>query len=104
MPTLRPFYPLLLAFALLFAQQGATLHTLRHVFAEHTQQQNKQLPHTGDCEQCTTYAQLASALNNGYLTFDFCTSLIHVYAQSAVTHLSQHSITASARGPPTLQS
>lgn len=100
MPNLR-FFPLLLfAFVLLFAQQGSALHTLRHAFAEQTQQQDKQAPHAKDCEQCTTYAQLGSALNSGDLSFELDTSLVQTFAQNYSTFITRHTLLASARGPP----
>jgi hypothetical protein len=103
-PIFRQIQLILFVLTLLFAQQGASLHTLRHVFAEQTQQQNKQLPHTDDCEQCFTYAQLGSALNNGFLSFDFRTSLAHVFVANHLNLISRFSLTARARGPPSLQS
>jgi hypothetical protein len=104
MLTARTFHSVLFALALLFAQQGAALHTLRHIFSEQTQKQNKQAPHSSDCEQCTTYAQLGSALNNSFLSFDFGTSLVQVFAQNYLILLTRHNITPSARGPPSLPS
>lgn len=103
MLSLRAFFPLLFAAVLLFAQQGGTLHTLRHAFAEQNQQQNKQAPHAKDCEQCTTYAQLGSALNSGLLSFDLFASLVQLFAQNYLIRFSQHTLPAIARGPPTLQ-
>lgn len=100
---LRFFPSLLFALVLLYAQQGGALHTLSHVFAEQTQQQNKKAPHTHDCEQCTTYAQLGSALNSVFMSFDFCSSLAHAFTQHYLVLFTQHTITAIARGPPTLQ-
>ena len=55
---------LLLAFALLFAQQGAALHALSHVtepLPSHSQQ-DKQLPHSPACEKCVVYAGIGSAV------------------------------------------
>lgn len=103
MLNLRLFPSLFFALVLLFAQQGGALHTLRHVFAEQTQQQNKQIPHTHDCEQCTTYAQLGSALDSGVLSFDLSASLGQGYAQNYFVLITRHTLPATARGPPTLQ-
>ena len=100
MPNLRFFRPLLFAFVLLFAQQGSALHTLRHAFAEQTQQQDKQAPHAKDCEQCTTYAQLGSALNSGYFSFALHASLLQTLAQQRYTFYTRHSLPGIARGPP----
>lgn len=104
MPSLRFIYLFLFALALLFAQQGAALHTLRHVFAEQEQSQDKQIPHTQDCEQCTTYTQLGSALNNHHFSFDFYLPVASSYTAHSVAFLTHHSVTATARGPPSLQS
>lgn len=102
MLTLRLFPSLFFALVLLFAQQGGALHTLRHIFAEQTQQQNKQIPHTQDCEQCTTFAQLGSALDSGFLSFDLLSSLIQAVAQDYLVRFTQPPLPAIARGPPTL--
>lgn len=103
MLALRFIPPLIFALVLLFAQQGGALHTLRHVFAEQTQQQNKQVPHTKDCEQCTTYTQLASALHSGFLSFDLYSSPVHLIAQNYSLFFSRHTLPAIARGPPIFQ-
>lgn len=54
---------LCLAFALLFAQQGAALHALSH-FADSVptqSQQEKHLPHSPACDQCVAYAGIGGA-------------------------------------------
>lgn len=105
MLNLRFFQPLLFALVLLFAQQGGALHALRHAFAEPTQQQNKQTPHSPYCAECTTYAQLDGALNSGYLSVELHSSSIWTVAQHHVVFFTQSTIPAIARGPPlTLQS
>jgi len=103
MLSFRFFSPLLFAIVLLFAQQGGVLHALRHAFAEQTQQQNKQTPHSKDCEQCTSYAQLGSALNSGYLSFELLSSLIQTLAQHHFFCFTQRTLLATARGPPVFQ-
>lgn len=100
MPNLHFFPSLFFVLVLLFAQQGSALHTLRHAFAEQTQQQDKQTPHSKDCEQCTAYAQLGSALNSGELSFELDTSLAQVFAQNYSSFITRHTLLASARGPP----
>lgn len=100
---LRYLPSLFFALALLFAQQGSALHTLQHAFAEQTQQQHKQSPHTKDCEHCTSYLQLGSALNSSFLSFDLCTSLVQVFAQNYSVFFTRHTLTAIARGPPVFQ-
>jgi len=55
---------LLLAFSLLFAQQGAAIHALSHLtepLSSHSQQ-DKQLPHSPACDKCVVYAGVGSAL------------------------------------------
>lgn len=104
MMILRSLPSLLFALVLLFAQQGSTLHTLSHVLADQTQQQqNKQAPHPHDCEQCTTYAQLGNALNSGFLSFDLCSSLVQAVAQNYSLLFTRHTLPAIARGPPAFQ-
>ncbi|MHB9103309.1 MAG: hypothetical protein ACYC2E_17605 [Sulfuricella sp.] len=52
-----------LAFALLFAQQGAALHALSH-FADSVpaqSQQEKHLPHSPVCDKCVVYAGIGNA-------------------------------------------
>ena len=53
----RYLLPLLLAMALLLAQQGGATHSLIHALAKQTQQ-DKHLPQSSPCEQCEVYAQL----------------------------------------------
>ncbi|MFN3398354.1 MAG: hypothetical protein ACK4ZS_07450 [Sulfurimicrobium sp.] len=55
---------LLLAFALLLAQQGAAMHALSHLaepLPSHSQQ-DKHLPHSPACEKCVAYAGVGSAV------------------------------------------
>ena len=95
------FFPLLLAFVLLFAQQAGVVHTLSHALEKQTQH-DKQAPHSDVCEQCAAYAQLGNALS----------SVIHSFAAiaipaEAVQHRSTalrsiHILAATARGPPAL--
>ena len=103
MLTLRNFMLFIFALVVLFAQQGGAMHTLRHAFAEQTQQQDKQTPHSQYCEQCTSYAQLGSALNSGYLSFELHSSLVQTLAQHYYFFFTQHTLPAIARGPPVFQ-
>jgi hypothetical protein len=102
----RRFYSsLFFALALLFAQQGSTLHALRHALAEQAeQQQKKQTSSSHDCEQCFSYAQIGGALNSSYLTFALHAALTHTLAPHQFFFLTQHALAATARGPPSLQS
>ncbi len=93
--------PLLLAVALLFAQQVGAAHALHHALEDLTQQQNdKQSSHSNTCEQCAAYAQLGSALNVGAHAL----TLLHVSDEMVqyrtLSFLSARTLPAVARGPP----
>ena len=95
------FFPLLLAFALLFAQQVGATHALHHALENLTQQQeDKQSSHSNTCEQCAAYAQLGSALNVG--THDLTLLLVsdEMVQHHAISFPSLHTLPAVARGPP----
>jgi len=67
----RLLFSLWLAFALLFAQQGAALHALSH-FADSVpakSQQEKHLPHSPACDKCVVYAGIGSAAPSLQLEF-----------------------------------
>ena len=94
----RLMFSLLLAFSLLFVQQGATLHKLSHVLAEQTQDQS--LPHDPQCELCAAYAQIGGAVGSSEVHFDFTMSCAATYER---THNDPHTITLAAfaaRAPP----
>jgi hypothetical protein len=93
------FLPLLLAFALLFAQQGAARHALSHVLTEQTQQ-NKQLPHSPACEQCAAYAQVGGAINSSPHSFALDVAPDAAVQHRADTFRSTSTLAALARGPP----
>lgn len=93
------FFPLLLAFALLFAQQTGAAHALRHALEEQTQD-DKQLLQPHACEQCAIYGQLGSAL--GVNTHNFTPSPVSSDT-IGLCGTAFHSIiilAAAARGPP----
>jgi hypothetical protein len=95
------FFPLLLTFVLLFAQQTGTAHSLRHALEDLAQQQeNKQAPHSSTCEKCADYAQLGSALNVG--AYDFIPLPVsgETIQQFTLSFRSAHILAAAARGPP----
>ena len=98
MRPVRFLLPLLLAFALLFAQQGAAMHALGHIMA----QQDKQAPHSPACEQCAAYAQLGGALGSRTHSFSFDAALSQAVRQRTTTFFSTHTLTTVARGPPAL--
>jgi hypothetical protein len=98
------FFPLLLALALLFAQQAGAAHALRHAFEDLTQQhEGKQAPHSDTCEKCADYAQLGSALNVG--AYDFTPLLVsdETVQHRTISFRSAHTLPAIARGPPQTQ-
>lgn len=101
MRPVRFLLPLLLAFALLFAQQGAAMHALGHILSEQAQQ-DKQAPHSPACEQCTAYAQLGSALGSSTYSFSVDAALSKAVRQRTTPFCSTHTLTAAARGPPAL--
>lgn len=95
------FFPLLLAFVLLFAQQVGAAHALHHAL-ENLSQHDKHAPHSDTCAQCEAYAQLGSALNVG--TYDFTPLQVSDarILQRVVTSRSISLLAAVARGPPHL--
>ena len=95
------FFPLLLAVALLFAQQVGAAHALHHALENFAQQQeDKQTPHSDTCEQCAAYAQLGSALSVG--AYDFTPLLVSDETISDFTAAFRFLSVpaAAARGPP----
>jgi hypothetical protein len=104
MLNLRIVQSLVFAVALLLGQQGGAMHALRHALAEQAQQRDKQTSAPHDCEQCLSYAQLGSALNVGFLSFDLCDQLVQAITQHQFFFLNRHTLPALARGPPSLQS
>lgn len=97
----RIFFPLLLAFALLFAQQAGAAHALRHAL-ENQSQQDKQTPHSLNCEQCATYAQLGSALGSATHSFALFATADDLVQHRVSTFRTIHTLAAVARGPPAL--
>ena len=65
---------LLLAFALLFAQQGAAIHALSHLSEQlpSQSQQDKQLPHSPSCDKCVAYTGVDSTLAASGLSLALC--------------------------------
>lgn len=101
MRPLRFLLPLLLAFVLLFAQQGAAMHALGHILAEQAQQ-DKQAPHSPACEQCAAYAQLGGALGSSTYSFSLDAALTEAVRCRTTSFCSTHTLPAVARGPPAL--
>jgi hypothetical protein len=95
------FFPLLLAFILLFAQQAGAAHALHHALENLTQQQeDKQAPHSNTCEQCAAYAQLGSALSVGAYIFTPLLVSGETVQHRNIPFRSVRTLPAVARGPP----
>lgn len=92
----------LLVLALLLGQQGSALHSLRHAFAEQTQNQKKHAP-VGECEQCISYAQFFGSLSSARLTFDFSSTFTEAFVSPDFPFHSSLILPAIARGPPAFQ-
>lgn len=93
---------LLLAFALLFAQQGAAIHALSHLsepLPNHSQQ-DKHLPHSPACDKCVVYAGIGSAVAASKLIIPSDT--LHALPVAAIQPalLSQPTRLYLARAPP----
>lgn len=101
--TVRFIPAALFSILLFFSQQNALLHVLHHAYNEKTQQQDKQTPHPNACEQCTSYSQLGSTLNSSLFSFDLLASLTQELALRRFPVHTQHTLTATARGPPAFQ-
>jgi hypothetical protein len=97
------FFPLLLVFVLLFAQQAGAAHALHHALEDLTQQEgDKQAHHSDVCEQCANYLQLGSALNVGAYEFTRLIVSSEAIQHGTTTFRSIHALAAVARGPPSL--
>ena len=95
---------LLLAFALLFAQQGAAIHALSHLtepLPSHSQQ-DKQLPHSPACDKCVLYAGVGTALASSALAISAAVAHIPQLAFTPPALLSQPTRLYHARAPPIL--
>lgn len=94
----RLLLSLLLAFSLLFVQQGAAMHGIAHTLAG--QSHDPSLPHDPQCELCIAYAQIGSAVGSSAVHFDFTASFAATYQH---TRNHPHTLTLAAfaaRAPP----
>lgn len=100
----RPLLFLLLAFALLFTQQGAAIHALSHLSAAlpGQSQQDKQFPHNPTCDKCLVYAGVGSALAASALVIPVASAQIAHPATTLPAPLSRHARLYHARAPPSL--
>lgn len=93
---------LLLAFTLLFAQQGAAIHALSHLgeALASQSQQDKHLPHSPACDKCVVYAGAGSAVAASSLNIPAGTLHFRHIAASQPPLLSQPVRLYLARAPP----
>lgn len=94
----------LLAFAVLFAQQGAAMHALSHLsepLSRHSEQ-DKQLPHSPACDKCVVYAGVGSALASSTLILPATVALAPHLTQTPPALLSPFARLYHARAPPAL--
>jgi len=100
----RLLFPLWLAFALLFAQQGAALHALSH-FADGVpaqSQQEKHLPHSPACDKCMVYAGIGSAAASSPPIFTAQETTVILAAALFLLFFSTPLRTYLSRAPPRL--
>lgn len=99
LPMLRAFLlRSLLAFTLLFTQQGLVTHAIAHTLAEQTQDHS--LPHDQQCELCAAYAQLGNAVGSGEVHFDLDTSFDEAHTAFVETTSALSFSAFAARAPP----
>lgn len=93
------------ALALLFGlgQQGAAVHEISHYadLAPLSQQQDK-APHSGVCDKCLSYGELANAVSTGYFSPVILAAGFETFVYSSGSHLSPVPPSYSARAPPQL--
>jgi hypothetical protein len=65
----RAFYPMLLAFALLFAQMGSLAHGISHIIAGQSRGLDQSLPHDKYCDQCAAYGQIGGLIGSSNISF-----------------------------------
>lgn len=100
----RRLFFALLAFALLFAQQGAAVHALSHLAEPppaHSQQ-DKHLPHSPACDKCVVYAGVGGAVAASGLNIPAETVHLRPIAAIQPSPLSRFSSLYLARAPPAL--
>lgn len=99
----RPLLFLLLAFALLFAQQGAARHALSHLAEAHPQsQQGKHLPHSSACDKCVVYADIGGVVAASEHLVPPSLIAVAPLEPSRATFLAQLLSNYRSRAPPSL--
>lgn len=91
----------MLAFALLFAQQGGFAHELSH-FARDASQTDKQLPHSKACEQCASYSQVGAGAVSEAVPFALPAVGCASYVWRGAEYTAQPVFTHLSRAPPFL--
>jgi hypothetical protein len=90
-PHRNSFLPLLLAFALLFAQHVGAAHTLAHALDQ---------SHQLTCDQCENYAQTGNALGSSVPAIVASPVTGEAITPRFISFTSAKPATATARGPP----
>ena len=100
----RLLFSLWLAFALLFAQQGAALHALSHLAdsVPAQSQQEKHLPHSSACDKCVVYAGIGSAAAPSPPVFATQKTTVILAAAFFLLFFSLSLRTYLSRAPPSL--
>ena len=100
----QPLLFLLLAFALLFAQQGAAIHALSHLAEQLPSQsrQDKQLPHSPACDKCVAYTGVGSAVAASGLSLPLSASISDYFQVTPTTQRPQLVPHYHSRAPPFL--
>jgi hypothetical protein len=93
-----------LAFALLFAQQGAALHALSHLTdgVPNQSQQGKHLPHSPACDKCMVYASIGGAAPSSSLMFATQETTVILAAVLFLLFFSAPLYSYLSRAPPRL--
>jgi hypothetical protein len=102
----RIFYPLLLAFALLFAQMGGLTHGISHALANQSKSSGQSpfpeqsLPHDKYCGQCAAYAQIGSAIGSSSISFASSENFETLHFNEPASYTSTTFVAFAARAPP----
>jgi hypothetical protein len=100
----RLLFSLLLAFVLLFAQQGVALHALSHLAdgVPAKSQQEKHLPHSPACDKCVVYAGIGGAAPSSPPAFGIQQATVILAAALFLLFFSAPLRSYLSRAPPRL--
>jgi len=98
----RPLYSLIVAFALLFAQQGALWHGVSHTTAPTNSQQDQSPPHSEQCAKCLSFAHTGAAAPASPLHFALPQPARMLVQIDAVSAFPASSLPYQSRAPPIL--